>query len=722
MSTASLALILALGAHDAAASQDWPVGAERAILDLQVHFEPLRSLGAGPCLAAEGCFKVSDSVVSNYGTTGGWLYLNGELVSGVPHAFEGRDTFTYYPISWSESSTAQAYMTDAFRDALAIQIVTHATPTFRIPGHPNTSQSLPYTTSSYYTRADVPQHPVDAPQVPGNARSWLIRPGLQPDWIDSQVTMEITVTPDAAFIDPGWAGQSYTYAPTTGVDPLGVDVPLVLHQVADPFGQWTPFFVPTAIVGRPPGDLSWSRLTQTSGQAASVAVFETETNRRTVESSWGFGPVGQTEPTVTTTRDTGQGVTQQVSQSLALSVQTQNPYGPGEGDVMVGMLQPTVRLSKAPADLDFELLAGGSPVLFTMRELLHPTTTQSVTVQNLTADERQAVLDLNPLVADPHARLKEPRYVLVHQFQDQVGASVGGQASLYSVTRAQVEAAVGRSTTTTTSDSFALPMGAIAKAVGSPIPIPDPTSRVQETKTSSARYSSEASLTGSGGTLIEFVIADSDPQKRLCTEVYYDTYFRSFAFRDCLTPGARSWVDGVHETYELAQALPEGLELVRIEDDHGEAYGLVGSLGKGNEAAEAASSTVRFVADEEGVDFEVALVPGTANLLAVGVAPGSYTVTHGGEKYRVKLADVGPIELQHLGSDALDCTSKEVGTDECGKRILFVDRCSQSVQWVETYSSTCVEVPDYERSCEIDGASGSCTYSDSFGFDEGYSW
>ena len=713
MSTSLRALLagaftLAALAPDADASQTWPLGSEGAIAGIQLDYDPVRSLTSGPCLAADGCFKFNNSVETNY-SYGGWLYLNATDYP-VPQQADLDDTWTFYPVGWSESNIAQLYLPDAILDAFDIDIDVVVTPTFHIPGHPNITQSIPYTTTSAVTRA---WGALPAPLASGGARSndqsWLIEPGDRPNWVDSEVTLSITITPDPALLDSGWAGQSYTY-----------EVPFPLHQQAAPFADVTPYFVPTSILGRPPGDQSWSRLTQSSGQAATMAVFESESSSQTVESSWGIGPFTHSNPPVTTSREETQGTYQEVSHSFALQVDTNNPYSPGEGDMMVGMLRPTFRISEAPTDLEFELVGSGDVVAIAMKELLNPTSTNSITVQNLNSDELSAFIDMNPLLTNPHARLKAPRYTPVVTFADVVGGSVGGGYSLRTITRAQVETALANSTTTTNNSSVTIPLGSIFSAVGVPLPFDlDINSRSSETTTIGSKYSTKESLGMSGGTMLEFTIGDSDPEARLCAEVFFDSVFRSFAFRDCNTEGLEYAISSLIETYELANPLPPGLTMVRVEDGEDSDYTLVGSL---SEEEQEEGSRVRFIAQSEGaVDFEVALMPGTSNVVAPAVRPGKYTVTLNGIEYTAQLFEDGESTLEKVGDVDDDCATTTIIQDGCGELEVTVDACSEPATLTERYESVCDGVPSYEKYCEHDGSGGQCQYQDDNVSDE-WSW
>ena len=698
------ATALAALAPAASASQVWPLGAEQTIADVKLSYDTARSLEAPPCLGSDGCFRLDSSVEVNGDHSGGYLYLTSRALP-VPIQADLEDTFTYFPVSWSESHAAQIHLPDSVLDAFDIDITVDVTPTFGIPGYPNIAQSIPYSTTSAVTRAwsSLPT-PVNS-----SGTSWLIEPGLRPDWIDSQITLAITITPDASILDGISQGQSYTY-----------EVPLTLQQNSEPFADISPYFVPTAVIGRPPGDQSWSRLTQTSGQAANMSIYESKSSRQSVDTSWGIGPFYTSSSGVATSRTEGIGTYQELSTSFALSVSTNNPYGPGTGDVMVGMVRPEFRLLEAAADLDFELLGAGSLVGVAMQELLNPATSNSSMISNLTADEVQALIDMNPLLSNPHARLSGPRYVHIVTFSDIVGSGFGGSRGYSTISRANVEDAFSRSASSSDTYSLTLPIGALFGSVGVPLPISlDPNFRSSEEITSSIEYRNTSSLTGSGGTMLNFSISDSDPEARLCAQVFYDTIFRTFVFRDCNTEGLEYAISSLIDTYELANPLPPGLTMVRVEDGDDSDYVLIGSL---TEEEQEEGSSVRFIAQSEGaVDFEVALLPNTSNLIAPVVQPGKYTVALNGVEYMAQLFEEGESTLEKIGEADDDCVTTTTSEDGCGVLEITLDECSEPITRMEQYTSTCDDVASYEEYCEYNADSGSCQYQDSETSDE-WSW
>jgi hypothetical protein len=84
------------------------------------------------------------------------------------------------------------------------------------------------------------------------------------------------------------------------------------------------------------------------------------------------------------------------------------------------MKAPTFEIYEAPEDLDFRILHVGQDVAFPFEALFVPGT--NAFVDQMTADEIQALIDLNPLASNPHARIEEPRYIHVKTFASLQGA------------------------------------------------------------------------------------------------------------------------------------------------------------------------------------------------------------------------------------------------------------------------------------------------------------
>src|SRR6185369_946171 len=138
----------------------------------------------------------------------------------------------------------------------------------------------------------------------------------------------------------------------------------------------------------------------------------------------------------TNTRGSGQGISQLFSFQSSLGISTNNPYGPGKGDLLVCLKRPTFQVYRATRDRDFRYIVpkeGQTPAfeIFPMQDLLNP---QPGTPEaSLTAGENSFLRALNPLLSDPHAMLNQPRYYMIHDLSFD-GASLNGAQMMLSVT------------------------------------------------------------------------------------------------------------------------------------------------------------------------------------------------------------------------------------------------------------------------------------------------
>src|SRR5262249_45144709 len=144
----------------------------------------------------------------------------------------------------------------------------------------------------------------------------------------------------------------------------------------------------------------------------------------------------------------------------------------------------------------------------------------------LTASENAAFRNLNPLLSDPHATLPEPRYYKIRDVEFQTGAgTTGGSMGIASIEKSLVEAKITNSSTRFDNTSTTIPLGALFKLAGFPLPVPDAVYRSEETTTASVEFHTMKTLDSSSGALVEYEIADSRPNLVLNIEIYYDTYF-----------------------------------------------------------------------------------------------------------------------------------------------------------------------------------------------------
>jgi hypothetical protein len=200
----------------------------------------------------------------------------------------------------------------------------------------------------------------------------------------------------------------------------------------------------------------------------------------------------------------------------------------------------------------------------------------------------------------------------------QTGALIGAYGTR-AVTRQEVNTATGRSTTVDNSVSFDLPLGAIGSAVGLPLPVPDIGFRNTETTTSTVEYRTTDLLETGQTRLMEFHIADSDPLKWLFFEVYYDTMFRTFLFRDA-GPEPTSFLN-IRRTYRLDTTRLTRWYAFKGVDGDANSYLVTGSA-----STWAPSGGLVKVSNPDAPQkvCQAWAGAGTGNLVLTGLRPGVY--------------------------------------------------------------------------------------------------
>jgi hypothetical protein len=222
------------------------------------------------------------------------------------------------------------------------------------------------------------------------------------------------------------------------------------------------------------------------------------------------------------------------------------------------------------------------------------------------------------------------------------GAQINGSLGVQSVTRQQVESVLTNSLTYDDSETVTIPVGAITAALGYPIPLPDLTFRHMENSTASTEYKTVHTLEGTSGALLEFQIADSNPSRWIYTQVYYDTFFRTFVFRDSATPGRIRLADSLRERFQLDVRPVRRWESIRAED-HEDRYFVVGSLS----ALGIKKGTVEFIPKRKGkATHRVSVFPKTGNVMIPNMAEGVYTIRAGSRKYTFTLDKYGEVTIK----------------------------------------------------------------------------
>jgi hypothetical protein len=205
------------------------------------------------------------------------------------------------------------------------------------------------------------------------------------------------------------------------------------------------------------------------------------------------------------------------------------------------------------------------------------------------------------------------------------------------------------STTRDESTSTTIPLGAIGDAVGVPL-LPDLFSRHQETTMASIELSTTKTTENANGRLLDFEIGDSDPTKVLNVQVYYDTFFRTFVFRDSGTPELMKLSNELHEKFGLDKVALKDWQVYRVADKYSDTQFVVAGW-LGEDAPKKGALT--FISEEQHLPHHtVAVMPQSGNVLIPNMAPGKYTVEYSGQRYRLAVIDEGRVEFTHLGTAA----------------------------------------------------------------------
>jgi hypothetical protein len=643
---------IALLSSSAVASQTYPTPADGAIAGIQMAFTPTvctcAPLPLGP---DQGWFRLRNDIPNGTSGTGGYVRVMGYDFG--PSTFEVLDdAFTYYRIGYSHTSHFED-LPGEVKNAWQVRVVLTVTPTYvPIGASPlgQFEQVRPYPSTSdviidLYDQVWPAMSPPSGEQA--NQRSWVINVGERPDWIDAEISIRIEVTPDPSILYSSFWQGTYVW---TMVFPL--------RQQSYPYAYLTPYFMPTAIIGQPPGDQSWSRLTQSSGAGATVGVMETQSTTRTHSRSAGLGLITKTTPTYTETHTDEQGTFHTISQTFSLGLQTNTPYGVGRGDILVGMKAPTFEIYEAPEDLDFRILHAGQDVAFPFEALFAPGTNSFV--DQMTPDEIQALIDLNPLASNPHARLEEPRYFHVKTFASLQGALLNGQYFTDSITSIEVENKLLQTLWEDQSFSLEIPFAAIIKAAtGYSVPeeLIDAYARVDETTSATYTYANTTTTNNASGSVVEFQIGSSDPREEICVAIYWDSFFRTYAFRDCKTPPIHKWLDSITGTYKLHdKPMPTWLAAI-VEKDAKHPW-IIGFLG---DDAQAEKGAMTFRAKDGGIEYAAA-VTRAGNVVIPEMQPGTYFVNVGKSRYMLELSENHQVTYKWVG------TSGNTAKDEQGRK------------------------------------------------------
>jgi hypothetical protein len=597
--------------------------------------------------AGNGMFRLSETSPNLGSIKGGWLRTSVQVNDPCACGLISDDTTKFLVkinlrSSWSGTNTFPPSLMDRIHIESRVILRPHADLTRATP-----PKVWPYPTTLSILYPTGPN--------PGDI---VFEPFSNFEWIDQDVELELHVWLDGDVVGAAsWAGPNNRYV---------YKLPVPLRSIKTKFSQLSPYLLPVAIIGDPPGDQSWSQYSVTQGIGAGVALYQGTSSSVTTQDSYGFGPISWTSPTYTTTRSSQKGVHQRINAERTKTLQTNGPFGPGNGDLMVALVRPSFAMYRGARDMDFRFLcAPGTPCwqippdcrsrttvpsassparpphveFFPMKDLVIPP--PGSFVANLTQSERDALRALNPLVGNPHAILSDPqnpspRYYFIDSFSGSAG-QVSAQQSVVEIHSTDVTDVIANSTTRDGSQSFAVPLGAITAAAGMPLPIPDLTIRQQETTTTTSEYKTVKDLSFAGGTLLSYNIGDSNPGKRLCVEVYFDTLFNAFVFRDCNPPPMELRISTLSNQLRIKD-VPQTIWQATQADVQGK-FIVTGSLGS---AVPATGTVVNFLPLDKGRPrYHVTVASGTGNLIVPNMVPGRYQATLQGKTYTVTVSAQG---------------------------------------------------------------------------------
>ncbi|TKB79581.1 MAG: hypothetical protein E8D45_03900 [Nitrospira sp.] len=486
--------------------------------------------------------------------------------------------------------------------------------------------------------------------VPG---PMVVKPIDQVHWIDQDVMLRVELWVDPTLVVTAMTPPNEKYRKDLFITQnqviqgrnQAVESPAWLRTLKSPLSRVSPYLIPIAIIGRPPGNQSWASMTVESGAGASLAVKTSNSSSVSTQSSFGLGPIDIfNTPTETIWRTSGTGVYRNFTFQSTTGRQTNNPYDIGTGDLMVAILRPTFETYETTGDFDFKYVPSSqgvaTTVSFPMQELMSPRPGTPPALLNQA--ENAAMRNLDPLLADRRARLDSPRYLLVRS-EIFSGTALSCDTGMREITKDEVQQALGNSSATTSSSSVTIPIGSVLGAItGSPIPIPDPTSRTTETTTVSAEYGTTRSLERSNGVLVSYRIADSDPAKWLYVEVYYDTFFRTFAFRDASTPPVQASRDQLNNAYQFGARALGGWQTLRGQDP-------VRFMVAGSVASIAPQGGLAKISAPGKAPTYVTVAKGTGNLMVPNLTAGQYTIEVQGRTAPLTVDSQGRVALGAFG-------------------------------------------------------------------------
>ncbi|HEY3198110.1 MAG TPA: RICIN domain-containing protein [Nitrospirales bacterium] len=604
---------LSAASANASLSENYPVTGGSSVMTLRFTYYAY----GGQNTPASGWWKLKPGLGDPGG--GGQIHVDVIPNTAAPQAQVSAD-YIYYPVQIEYHSTFWG-IPRAIRDKINVQFKVTARPHWDQAGAIQ-PQTMPYTTALGDNEGS-------------SGFPFTIQPGGRVWWIHQSVNLSVEVWLDPSIAESFSSGHYL------------VNLPSTLQTVKRPNSQMAPYLLPLAIIYRPPGDQSWSKMTVSTAVGAKVSVYEGSSNSVAAQDSWGIGPISYTSPTETVTRGSGDDIYQKVSVASFTSYRNNNPMGPGAGDLMIAVVRPTFDLYQSALDRDAVVNQRDNldqKVIPIRMDTLRISPPGSIPA-NLTVNEKAELAALDPLLSNPRGPLPTNRYLYVRRayVPPFVGAGVGGGSQPGQIHGDDVTNAYARSTSTTASEGFTVPLsaiGSLAGPVGGVLPVPDFTSRHTETTTSTVEIRNTVGREITHSILAEYEIADSNPNKELCADVYLDELFGTFAFLDCSTPTQQAGINNAMNQLKVRDRTLNTFQTVASAQAGN--FLLAGSLGTA--AAQGGTAVLTPLAANQ-VPIHVAVAKGTGNLVVPNLTPGQYHVQFQNQASTITVSPQGQVTI-----------------------------------------------------------------------------
>jgi hypothetical protein len=625
------------------------------LMTIKFDYEDSHSFEGTPATLENGYFRLPNGVGG-----GGWIHISTTLHTPPPCGLVATSTVKYRiqlakGVLWSQRVPA------------AVEQKIHVESQIALTPHKVGASGLTPRNWPYHTTLDILE-----PSGPFG-REFVFEPFSDIAWLDQDVALQVKV-----WLDPD-------IAVVGGPDNAWLAPLLKLRTVeTNPTQVVSPLMVPIAIIYKPPGDKSWSKMTVTDNSGATLATTTTNTTSMSSQEKFGFQgtPFYYQGPQLQTKKISAAGITQNWNAKQVFSVTNNKPGGPGRGDLFIAVTRPALGIFRGSAgDEDFQLLCGAGVACAGLvadqcvaQVSMDPNPNRSdrngaiavFSVEDLTAPspgspwaalkpiESAALRALDPLAGNPTATLALPRYAYVTTYEVQTSGSQTCQEQDNGHTH--VVSATDTQSTSETSDpdafSLSIQFGAIAGqslkasgilsgAVASVLPGIF-TDRTDETVTTSVEYKTEGTNAVGGDVSTQFCLDGSHAGKTLCTQVFYDLFFHTFAFSDC-SPAAEVGASVLRAAGSGPFTGPAAERWIARPVPGTRDFAIAGSLGPAGAGARTAEITR---AGQAQVIRVVEVAAGTGNLVLSGIPTGDYVLRSNGNVSSLRVGTDGVVALK----------------------------------------------------------------------------